>query len=271
MKSLSIFWFRRDLRLYDNHALYEALKSGNEVLAIYIFDKTLLKLIENNADPSITFIYRTLEELQRQLISVGSSLMVIHDDLRGAFETLSTRYNITSIYANAEYEPDALKRDRQIEHYLKSKKIQCNLFKDEVIFEKNEIVKTDGTPYLIFSAYERAWRRKLSLNPSVNYPCENFLPALTRMAPLLLPSLQSIGFKESNILMSRAVINPNVIEHYQDTHNYPWMDGTSRLSVHLRYGTVSVRQLVHLGMMLNPKWLEGLIWREFYIMILYHQ
>ena len=162
MKSLSICWFRRDLRLYDNHALYEALKSGNEVLGVYIFDKTLLKLVENSSDPRITFIYRTLEELQRQLVSMGSNLLVIYDDLRGAFEELNKRYDIKSVYANIEYEPYSLKRDRQISHYLKSKHIDFYLFKDEVIFEKDEIIKSDGTHYLIFSSYERVWLRRLS-------------------------------------------------------------------------------------------------------------
>ena len=271
MKSLTIFWFRHDLRLYDNHALHEALLSGQEVLPIYIFDKSILKQLENRSDPRITFIYRTLEELQRQLMAMGSTLLVLHSDMREAVEYLTSHYNITSIYANTEYDPDAVKRDRQIDHFLRNKGIQFKLFKDQVIFEKDELSKPDGSPFLIFNAYARAWRRKLMQNQTINYPCENFFPSLLRTPPILIPSFQSLGVIESNIVVTRPVINPNIIEHYQDTCDYPWMNGTTHLSVHLRFGTVSVRQLVHLGLLLNQKWLDELIWREYYIMLLYYQ
>ena len=270
MKSLSIFWFRRDLRLSDNAALAAALASGNEVLPIYIFDKQTLSKLSSKEDARVTFVHDTLKHLQQELLSIGSTLLVLHSDVPSAFHYILEHYHIQTVYANACYEPQEMRRDIEVSDYLYKHNIPLHLYKDNVIFEKSEVMRSDGKPYLVFTGYERAWKNKLLSYPIVNHDSESHLKALARMADIPIPTLQSMGMKASEQKIPKLTINTGLIEHYQDTCDYPWIPGTTHLGIHIRYGTVSIRKLVHTALLLNATWLSELIRREFYIMLLFH-
>lgn len=267
---ISIFWFRRDLRLEDNHGLYEALKSSTRVLPIFIFDTTILNKLENKHDKRVDFIYQTLQQLNQQLIDQGSSLLIMNDTPIAAFKTILQKYHINSVYTNHDYEPEAIKRDNAIKEYLATKGIEMNSYKDQVMFEKNDILKGDGTPYTIFTPYSRPWKEKLKTEGIFDYPSENILKNLYKTSALPFPSIQEIGFEKTDQSIQIPTFNKALISNYHNTRNLPYLPGTTRLSVHLRFGTVSVRKLTKLALELNEQWLNELIWREFFMMILFH-
>ncbi len=267
---ISIFWFRRDLRLEDNHGLYEALKSSDQVLPIFIFDTTILNKLENKHDKRVDFIYQTLEKLNQKLVKTGSSLWIINDTPIHAFETIVKKYQVKAVYTNHDYEPEAIKRDDAIKEYLETKGIEFKSYKDQVLFEKNDILKGDGTPYTIFTPYSRPWKEKLKTDGIPNYPSENLFSNLYKTPPFPFPSIQEIGFENTGQSIQIPTFNNDLISNYHLTRNLPYLPGTTRLSVHLRFGTVSVRKLTKLALALNDQWLNELIWREFFMMILYH-
>lgn len=266
---LSIFWFRRDLRLNDNSGLFEALKNSNPVLPLFIFDTEILEKLPDKEDKRVVFIHKAISELQNELIKVGSSMLVIHGNPLSVFEKLLNEYTITSVYANSDYEPKTIERDNLILEFLKSKGITFKLLKDQVIFEKSEILKEDGSPFKIFTPYSKVWKHKLNQEKIEEFPSENLLNNFYKTKPIQVPSLDQIGFKNNEIITSPPVIDKNVIQHYHETRNFPFIKGTSNLSVHLRFGTISIRALVRIALDLNEQFLNELIWREFFMMILY--
>jgi deoxyribodipyrimidine photo-lyase len=268
--NLSIFWFRRDLRLNDNAGLYEALKNSFPVLALFIFDTEILDRLDSREDRRVVFIHKTLSSLHDELIKAGSSMLVLHGNPLNIFEDLLNKYSISTVYANSDYEPTTIARDNKILNFLNSKGVAFNLFKDHVIFEKSEIVKEDGSPFKIFTPYSKAWKHKLNKVKLEMFPSEKLLSNLYKTRPFDLPSLDEIGFKNIEINISRAHIDENIIRHYHETRNFPYLKGTSNLSVDLRFGTISVRELVKTALELNEQYLNELIWREFFMMILYH-
>lgn len=269
---ITIFWFRRDLRLTDNAALYHALKNNSNVLPIFIFDKNILNQLENKHDKRIMFIYDALTELNKKLLAYKSGLLIVHDTPLNAFKQLVKQYPIKNIYTNNDYEPYAINRDNEIREFLLEKEISFFQYKDQVIFEKNEVVKADGSPYLIFTPYMRIWKNKLNDFYVKSYPCEKYSDHLFKTDPFVFPELKEIGFQPStaNLNFPSPEINFEVIKNYDQRRNLPAVSGTSRLSVHLRFGTISIRQLVKKTRALNDRWLNELIWREFYMMILFH-
>lgn len=267
---VAVFWFRRDLRFDDNQGLYIALKSGLPVLPVFVFDTTILNTLDDKKDARVTFIYNRLVELNQQLKSVQSSLCVLYGSPMEAFEKLTRDYAISHVYANHDYEPYAIKRDKEISDFLMSKKIKFSSFKDQVIFEKNEVLKADGKPYTIYTPYSRVWKTNYLQCSKENFPSEDYLDNFIKMNPISFPTLSEIGFEKSSIDVPPLVIDKNLISNYELTRNFPAISGTSRLSVHLRFGTVSVRKLVALAWNINEQWLNELIWREFFMMILYH-
>ena len=266
---LSIFWFRRDLRLNDNSGLFEALKNSNPVLPLFIFDTEILDKLPGKEDKRVVFIHKAISELQNELIKVGSSMLVIHGNPLSVFEKLLNEYTITSVYANSDYEPKTIERDNLIFEFLKSKGITFKLLKDQVIFEKSEVLKEDGSPFKIFTPYSKAWKHKLNQEKIEIFPSENLLNNFCKTKPIQVPSLDQIGFKNIEIITSPPVIDKNVIKNYHETRNFPFIKGTSNLSLHLRFGTISIRELVRIALDLNEQFLNELIWREFFMMILY--
>lgn len=266
---LSIFWFRRDFRFTDNAGLFEALKQSNSVLPLFIFDTDILDQLPNKEDKRVAFIHKAISKLQNELLKVGSSMLVMHGNPLSVFENLLTKYTITSVYANSDYEPAAIKRDNSILDVLQKKGIAFNLFKDQVIFEKSEIVKDDGSPFQIFTPYSKVWKQKLHNEKIESFPSENFLHNFHKTEPIHIPSLNEIGFKSVEIIPSEPIIDKNIILHYHETRNFPYLQGTSNISVHLRFGTLSIRKIVKIALDLNEQFLNELIWREFFMMIVY--
>jgi deoxyribodipyrimidine photo-lyase len=267
---VNIFWFRRDLRLFDNHGLYRALKSGKPVVPVFIFDKNILDNLPDKKDRRVSLIYDSLLKLQTEIKKYNSSFYILYDTPLNAFKRLAEEYKISEVFTNHDYEPYAKDRDDEIAFFLKNNRIKFSTFKDQVIFEKNEVLKPDGSPYTVFTPYSRIWKQKLSAKDLSGFPSEENLPALLKTRPVPFPSLNEIGFKHTAFDIPDITIDPFVIQNYSGTRNIPSVNGTSRMSVHLRFGTVSIRRLVKAAMELNEQWLNELIWREFFMMILFH-
>lgn len=259
----TIVWFRRDLRLHDNAALYHALKENDDVLCIFIFDINILDKLEDDHDARVHFIHESLLHLKTELEKSGSSLNIFHGKPVDVFKALKP----ARIYANHDYEPYAGRRDDAVS---KIPGLVFHSFKDQVIFEKNEVLKDDGTPYTVFTPYSRKWKSKLNKFYTKSYPVEKYLHKLHKTKPFDFPSLGSIGFKKSTTGFPPRVIKQDIIKDYNKTRDFPSLRGTTRLSVHLRFGTVSIRELVRMAQKKNETWLNELIWREFYQMILFH-
>ena len=267
---ISLFWFRRDLRLHDNHGLYQALTQSESVLPIFIFDKDILEGLKDRADKRVAFIHKALSDINDVLKANGSSLYVLHDTPLGGFEKLSKEFSITAVYSNHDYEPYAIKRDEAVRTFLSTKGISFHTFKDQVIFEKAEVVKADGSPYTIFTPFSKIWKEKYVADKKVRFSSEKHLSNLNKTKPHPFPSLKQLGFEAVNLDIPPITPDKKIIQHYEETRNLPYVDGTSRMSVHLRFGTVSVRELAAMASKLNQQWLNELIWREFFMMILWH-
>ena len=270
MEEVSIFWFRRDLRLNDNAGLYYALKNNKQVLPVFIFDTEILNRLENKKDKRVDFIHAALLSLNDQLLKKGSSLLVLNGTPYEIFSSLIKRYKVKSVYVNHDYEPNAIERDKKIADLLAHYSIEFNTYKDQVIFEKNEVTKDDGLPYTVFTPYMKKWKEKLNDFYLKQYPSEKYFSHYCKTKPFALLSLNDIGFKSTGIKINVPEFDTIKIEKYNETRNFPAIESTSRLSVHFRFGTVSIRELVKKAIELNQQWLNELIWREFYMMILFH-
>lgn len=269
-QAVNIFWFRRDLRLHDNAGLYHALKGDAPVLCLFIFDKEILDKLEDKDDARVTFIYQTIEQLDKDLQKHGSSLIIKHDTPGGAWNELLKEHTIGTVYANHDYEPLAIKRDELIAEKLKKHGIDLKTYKDQVIFDKDEVVKDNGEPYTIYTPYMRKWHQKLKPFYIRSYPTEKYLHNLLRYKGHTIPSLKEIGF-DKNAMEFPDRHYEKVIKDYAQTRDIPGIKGTSHVGLHLRFGTVSIRELAHKANQHHDKtWLNELIWREFYMMVLYH-
>ena len=262
----TLFWFRRDLRLQDNAGLYHALKENKEVIPIFIFDSVILDKLDDPADRRVEFIHQTLALLKDELEKTGSSLLILHGNPVDIFKHLQPK----AVYTNHDYEPYATKRDGEIKEILERKGISLKTFKDQVIFEKDEINKKDGTPYTIFTPYSKKWKAALNKFYLKSYPVEKYADNFKKTAPISISSLADLGFKETKPQFPDSAIKQSIIERYDTFRNFPGIAGTSRLSVHLRFGTVSIRKLASVAVKKNEVWLNELIWRDFYHMILWH-
>lgn len=269
-QKISLFWFRRDLRLHDNHALYQAFKASKAVLPVFIFDQNILEGLKDKADKRVAFIHHALSDIQSTLKDNGSSLYIFHSTPLKAFEKLTSDFDIIAVYANHDYEPYAIERDAAIGRFLASKNILFQTFKDQVVFEKAEVVKSDGSPYTIFTPYSKVWKEKYVVDRIVQFPSEKHLNHLFKTQPFTFPTLSQLGFEKVTLGISPTKPDKNIIKHYDETRNQPYIKGTSRLSVHLRFGTVSPRALAGVALKWNDQWLNELIWREFFMQILWH-
>ncbi len=271
-----VFWFRRDLRLEDNAGLYHALQSGFPVIPIFIFDSNILNSLESKDDPRVSFIYETILELKLQLRSFGSDLLVFYDSPKHAWEKLLTDYRIRSIYSNRDYEPYAIQRDSEIRQLAQVKQIDFFQYKDQVIFEQHEVCKDDQTSYTVFTPYKKKWLQKLmehdrAIDASFyfkSYPVEKELDSLWKTSPIEYFELSDLGFVPSSIPIPSKKIIRQRIRDYTQNRDFPFLLGTSRLGIHFRFGTISIREKARLASVLNATFLSELIWRDFYSMIL---
>lgn len=267
---VSIFWFRRDLRLFDNAGLYHALRSGFPVVPVFIFDTNILDELENKADKRVDFIHRQLEQMQAELVAAGSTLHVLYNTPEEAFNKLISQYDVQAVYTNNDYEPYAKERDSHIATYLEKQGISFHSYKDQVIFEKDEVLKDNGEPYTVYTPYSKRWKGKLNDFYLKPYPVENYFGNFYQQQSLPLPSLADIGFTKTDVDIPTPELNEAAAGDYHNTRDIPSLRGTTRLSVHLRFGTVSIRQLAANAKALNEKLLNELIWRDFYQSILWH-
>jgi deoxyribodipyrimidine photo-lyase len=270
-ESIAVFWFRRDLRLFDNAALFRALTSGFKVLPVFIFDKKILQNLATD-DKRVSFIYQAIQHLNQLLIPYKTSVQVFHGTTDDVFEQLLSTYDINRVYANHDYEPHALERDLQVKKKLAEKGVLFQTFKDQVIFEKDEITKLSGEPYTVYTPFSHKWLEKLNddTNNIHGWNSENYLFNFIETDVKKTVSIVDIGFTGFIGVYQPFVLNQTSITAYDKTRDFPALDSTSKASVHLRFGTVSIRQLVARALEINSTWLGELIWREFFMQILWH-
>ncbi len=285
-KNISIFWHRRDLRLFDNAGLYHALKGNCPVLSLFIFDRHILDKLEDKDDARVNFIHDEIRKLKTQLEEWGRTMIVRYGYPEEVWKELLEEYNVQAVYTNRDYEPYAKERDRKIAELLGHKNIPFHTYKDQVIFEGGEVLKDDGDPYVVFTPYSRKWKAHLDEELAElegtegekkeisyyfkPYPCvdlrDNYLK--TESSPLI--SLSEMGFKPSDIPIPSRTVSQGLIKKYDNTRDYPAIDGTSRLGIHFRFGTISIREKARKAQKLNDTFLNELIWRDFYSQILDH-
>lgn len=279
---VSVFWHRRDLRLDDNAGLYHALRGPHPVLPVFIFDRNILDDLVVKKDPRVEFIHQNISEMKRQLEEMGASLLVRYGKPEEVWPDILQEFNVASVYTNRDYEPYATERDTAIHELLKAKNIPFHTFKDHVIFEKDEVLKSDRTPYTVFTPYSRRWLEKLDSKktpPDENgstsfylksYPSARHFSNFFKTSPLSLPSLENMGFEPAGIPFPSTTVTRGLIKNYDKTRNFPAVEGTSRLGVHFRFGTISIREKARHAQSLNATYLNELIWRDFYSQILAH-
>lgn len=279
---IAIFWFRRDLRLHDNAGLYHALKSGYPVLPLFIFDTNILDDLPTRNDARVEFIQRAVADLANTLEDLGSAIHIAQGKPVEVWQQLLQKYNIGAVFTNRDYEPYALERDSAVANLLKKRGIPFLDFKDHVIFDRDEVLKDDGTPYTVFTPYSRKWKAKLASRPNEasgalaqsfffkSYPCSEYSSSFLKAKPLPVPSLAELGFSQAGIPFPTKTVTQCLIRQYDQTRNFPAMDGTSRLGVHFRFGTISIREKARLASTLNETYLNELVWRDFYSQILAH-
>jgi len=266
----SIFWHRRDLRLHDNAGLFKALKSGDKIQPIFIFDSTILSRLPVS-DQRVLFIHQEIKKLKEKYAEYGSDLKVYHGNPIELIPLIADKLKATAVYTNRDYEPYALKRDKTLFELLKAQNCELIGAKDHVIFEKNEVLKADGLPYTIFTPYSRKWKELLNNFYLKSYPVEKYCGNLIQCAVEPIMSLENIGFNSRQFVEFPSIEIPlSTIEIYNTTRDIPSILGTSRLSLHLRFGTISIRELARVAQAHNETYLNELIWRDFYQMIIFH-
>jgi deoxyribodipyrimidine photo-lyase len=269
-KTVSLFWFRRDLRVHDNHGLYEALKHNTDVLPIFIFDTSILDALPKN-DARVEFIHEQLKTIHTTLQVHSSGLSVYYGSPETIFDQLTNEYEVKTVYCNRDYEPYALSRDKSILDLLASKSIGFETFKDHVIFEQNEITKDDGLPYKVYTPFSKKWLAAFNSDHYSTFNSEELLGNAYQSKSFPWVDLETMGFETNPVKIAPYNVESSVIENYEATRNFPAVDGTSKLGPHLRFGTVSVREIVSKAIeYTNNTFLKELIWREFFMQILWH-
>ncbi|MDR6300729.1 cryptochrome/photolyase family protein [Mesonia maritima] len=270
-ENYSIFWFRRDLRIDDNVGFLAALKSGYPVLPIFIFDSEILNDLPKD-DARVTFIHQKIQEIRKTFQEkYDSSLAIFQGKPKEVFKKIVKDYSVAEVYTNRDYEPYAKERDEKINDFLAEKNIEFKTFKDQVIFEKSEVVKKDETPYLVYTPYMKQWKKKFKAEKLKIHYTSQHLENLIQNSRLPNLSLSDIGFKKSTIEVPEYELTPTLMEEYDEKRNIPSKKGTSNLSPHLRFGTVGIRKIVKKAIQEKDEtFLEELIWREFFMQILYH-
>ena len=269
-EKIAVFWFRRDLRIDDNVGFLSALKSDFPVLPIFIFDPEILDQLPEN-DARVTFIFENLQGMRKELQKIGSSIAIYHGKPSEIFKKLLKEYDIQNVFTNRDFEPYAKERDDKIEKLLSSQNIDFLTFKDQVIFEKDEIVKKDGTPYVVYTPYMKLWKEKFKTTGLKIYDTDRLLDNLVKNTGLPNLSLNDIGFEISKLRVPDYNVSPDLIKDYEAKRNFPAKDATSHLGPHLRFGTVSIRRIMQKAVSeKNEVFWQELIWREFFMQILYH-
>lgn len=265
---ISVFWFRRDLRLEDNVGLFQALSSEYQVLPIFIFDTTILETLEDKTDRRVDYIHQALSEINLNLKTYQSKLTTFYGEPFEVFKKLSENYAIQAVFCNRDYEPKAIQRDTQIYQFFKDQNIVFKAYKDQVVFDKNDVLKNDGTPYTVYTPYAKKWKELLKPSHYSNHQPDfsNFF----KQSFSEIHSLNEIGFKETGFVFEKPTLDASVIDQYDKYRDFPALEHTTELGTALRFGTISIRKCVAFALQHNQTWLNELIWREFFMQILYH-
>lgn len=269
-ENIAIFWFRRDLRIEDNHGLFQALNSGYKVLPIFIFDPKILNRFEDKKDRRVDYIHQALNIIDVKISSFGSGIEYFFDSPIEVFEELTTKYHIEKVFCNHDYEPKAIHRDLEIENFLKTKSIDFHSYKDQVRFEKYDILKADNTPYTVFTPYSKKWKLLLNEEGLPYYDSENYLNQLIKKSDFKKYSLEEIGFSKTNFVFKEPTLEIDIIGNYNEHRDFPSKNHTTHLGIALRFGTISVRKCIDFARKSNETWLNQLIWRDFFMQILFH-
>lgn len=269
-EKVSIFWFRRDLRIHDNVGLQKALQGDHPVLPIFIFDQEILNELPED-DARVSFIFESIQNMRKELKKNESGIAVFYGKPESIFKNLLSKYEIQQIVCNRDYEPYAKSRDEKIRNLAQKAEIEFITYKDQVIFEENEIVKADGGPYIVYTPYMKSWKAKFTGSDAETAENKKYLNNLYKNLRLPNLSLSDLGFKKSDIKIPEYKISSGLIQNYEDKRNFPALDATSHLGPHLRFGTVGIREVVKKAMaQKNEVFLQELIWREFFMQILWH-
>ncbi len=274
------------MRLHDNAGLYHALKGKYPVLPIFIFDTEILNDLEDRKDARVTFIHESVSTLKDELEAMGSSLIIKHGNPINIWQEITAEYDVKAVYTNHDYEPYAQERDEAVRVLLSQRNIELHTYKDHVIFEKSEVTKDDGLPYTVFTPYSKKWRKKMASRMSTfinengkeeaisyylkSYPNEKYFHNFHQTSPLPHLELSDINFEKSDINFPKKEVTQGLIKKYSETRNFPAINGTSKLGIHFRFGTISIREKARKALMLNDTYLNELIWRDFYAQILSH-
>ena len=271
MTPISIFWHRRDLRSHDNHGLFKALQSDFSVLPLFVFDRNILDDLEDKNDARVTFIHQQLDRLRQTYRAHGGDLLVEYGDPLEIWEQLLQTYSIRAVYTNRDGEPYAVDRDSKVAQLLEKHGIKLHLFKDHVIFGHDEVLKEDGSPYTVFTPYSRRWKARLQDLGLPSFPSGEHLDRLWKgRTGRAMPTLAEMGFTPSDLQFPPDSVSQDLIRNYGATRDFPAMAGTSRLGVHFRFGTISIREKARKALEWSETYLNELIWRDFYAMILGH-
>ena len=270
MEKYNLFWFRRDLRVDDNHGFYRALQGENKVIPIFIFDTNILGKLEKK-DARIEFILLALGAIDTAMKRNRCTVGIYHGTPKVIFNELIEKWPISKVVCNEDYEPYATKRDKEIKTLLAQKGIIFEQYKDQVIFQKNDVTKDDGNPYKVYTPYSKKWLSLYKENPIVHFSSENLLDKCYNSSSLPKCSLSDLGFSKSHLTQPIPIFNNTIIDEYEETRNFPSLDKTSRIGVCLRFGTISIRKAVKQSVSRkNHTFLKELIWREFFMQILWH-
>lgn len=272
MAKVTLFWFRRDLRLDDNAGLFYALKEKSEVLPVFIFDTDILKHLDDSKDARVTFIHQSLEALKSELQQFESDLLVCHGTPEKVFAQLAKDFDIEAIYTNNDYEPAAIKRDSAIEKWAHKNSIEFKSYKDQCLFEKDEILTDAKKPYTVYTPYKNKVLKTLNAFYLKSYPNKKYVKSYKKISrPSKMVTLKELGFEKSQQEFPSDKLSLATVKHYADRRDFPAEEkGTTHLGMHLRFGTVSVRELARQGLKHSPVWLSELIWRDFFMQILWH-
>jgi len=267
---VNIVWMRRDLRLEDNTALFHALKTRENVLLLFIFNPDILERLEVRPDFRVNFIYKTLVGIKETLEKIGSSIYIAHGRPQDVFKKMADEFHICSVYTNRDYEPYSLLRDLNVERFLKINKIEYHSYKDNVLFEKDELVKDDGKPYTVFTPYKNKFLEKFNKEMVRPLNTTQYFHNFIRIKPLPMMSIEMLGFESVNLVFPSKSLPQTLLEGYAANRDFPARNGTSKLSVHLRFGTISIRKVTALAFLHSETFLSELIWRNFYSQILWY-
>lgn len=269
-----IFWFRRDLRLIDNHGLFQALKSGHPVVPIFIFDPDILERLPDRSDRRVQFIHSRLLGLQKELRALGSELVVRSGKPLEVFKELIQEFQPGGVFLNRDHDPYPKRRDHEVQQLFQSNGLTYQEYQDHFVFERNQILTDKGTPYTVFTPYSKKWMARIESDPNslVHFPSEKHVGAFAKGLPIKsAPSMAELGFQETSIEAATPVLDLKIVEAYEQRRNDVFDErSTSGMGIHLRFGTVSVRELVRLARPLSKTWLSEIAWRDFFSQVLYH-